>query len=106
MDQVSENFELHIAIIGYLRFYKIVAVGDHSIAHILEPWVLRVLQDLLEHSVIFVAQAYLRRDAFDAREEDFYQALYTQSQSQFNTWVYYLLILVITSLSTILCILQ
>lgn len=31
--------------------------------------------------------AFLRRDAFDAREEDFYQALYTQSQSQFNTYV-------------------
>ncbi|KAL3679938.1 hypothetical protein R1sor_022894 [Riccia sorocarpa] len=30
---------------------------------------------------------YLRRDVFDAREEDFYQALYTQSQSQFNTYV-------------------
>ncbi|KAJ7294836.1 hypothetical protein O6H91_Y228800 [Diphasiastrum complanatum] len=30
---------------------------------------------------------FLRRDAFDAREEDFYQALYTQSQSQFNTYV-------------------
>ncbi|CAK9259692.1 unnamed protein product [Sphagnum jensenii] len=30
---------------------------------------------------------YLRRDAFDTREEDFYQALYTQSQSQFNTYV-------------------
>eukprot|EP00252_Welwitschia_mirabilis_P009544 TRINITY_DN2218_c0_g1_i3.p1 TRINITY_DN2218_c0_g1~~TRINITY_DN2218_c0_g1_i3.p1 ORF type:complete len:916 (-),score=200.01 TRINITY_DN2218_c0_g1_i3:671-3418(-) len=29
----------------------------------------------------------LRRDNFDAREEDFYQALYTQSQSQFNTYV-------------------
>jgi DNA repair protein RAD16 len=32
-------------------------------------------------------QTYLRRDAFDTREEDFYQALYTQSQSQFNTYV-------------------
>lgn len=31
--------------------------------------------------------AFLRRDAFDAREEDFYQALYTQSQSQFNTYI-------------------
>ncbi|KAH9308577.1 hypothetical protein KI387_036488 [Taxus chinensis] len=31
--------------------------------------------------------ACLRRDAFDAREEDFYQALYTQSQSQFNTYI-------------------
>ncbi|CAM6104501.1 unnamed protein product [Calypogeia fissa] len=31
--------------------------------------------------------AFLRRDAFDAREDDFYQALYTQSQSQFNTYV-------------------
>ncbi|KAL2613152.1 hypothetical protein R1flu_024844 [Riccia fluitans] len=30
---------------------------------------------------------YLRKDVFDAREEDFYQALYTQSQSQFNTYV-------------------
>lgn len=31
--------------------------------------------------------AFLRRDAFDSREEDFYQALYTQSQSQFNTYI-------------------
>ena len=31
--------------------------------------------------------AFLRRDAFDSREEDFYQALYTQSQSQFNTYM-------------------
>ncbi|GLJ40484.1 hypothetical protein SUGI_0834590 [Cryptomeria japonica] len=30
---------------------------------------------------------FLRRDAFDAREQDFYEALYTQSQSQFNTYV-------------------
>ncbi|KAI5079566.1 hypothetical protein GOP47_0005045 [Adiantum capillus-veneris] len=30
---------------------------------------------------------FLRRDSFDAREEDFYQALYTQSQSQFNTYI-------------------
>ncbi|CAI6010374.1 unnamed protein product [Closterium sp. NIES-65] len=29
----------------------------------------------------------LRRDRFDAREEDFYEALYTQSQSQFATSV-------------------
>eukprot|EP00850_Spirogloea_muscicola_P001122 SM000004S14992 [mRNA] locus=s4:637588:643739:- [translate_table: standard] len=29
----------------------------------------------------------LRKDAFDAKEEDFYQALYTQSQSQFATYV-------------------
>ncbi|CAI7837941.1 unnamed protein product, partial [Closterium sp. NIES-53] len=29
--------------------------------------------------------ATLRRDRFDAREEDFYEALYTQSQSQFAT---------------------
>ncbi|CAI5527491.1 unnamed protein product [Closterium sp. Naga37s-1] len=29
----------------------------------------------------------LRRDRFDAREEDFYEALYTQSQSQFATYV-------------------
>lgn len=29
----------------------------------------------------------LRRDSFDAREDDFYQALYTQSQSQFNTYI-------------------
>ncbi|GJP76840.1 hypothetical protein CLOP_g7292 [Closterium sp. NIES-67] len=31
--------------------------------------------------------ATLRRDRFDAREEDFYEALYTQSQSQFATYV-------------------
>eukprot|EP00249_Psilotum_nudum_P024950 c29330_g1_i2 orf=639-3632(-) len=30
---------------------------------------------------------YLRRDTFDTREDDFYQALYTQSQSQFNTYI-------------------
>eukprot|EP01018_Ginkgo_biloba_P009937 Gb_29852 [translate_table: standard] len=30
---------------------------------------------------------FLRRDTFDTREEDFYQALYTQSQSQFNTYI-------------------
>lgn len=30
---------------------------------------------------------YLRRDTFDTREEDYYQSLYTQSQSQFNTYV-------------------
>ncbi|MCO5551283.1 hypothetical protein L7F22_004782 [Adiantum nelumboides] len=30
---------------------------------------------------------FLRRDSFDPREEDFYQALYTQSQSQFNTYI-------------------
>eukprot|EP00963_Diacronema_lutheri_P002930 scaffold239_cov382-Pavlova_lutheri.AAC.5 len=29
----------------------------------------------------------LRRDAFDEREHDFYEALYTQSQSQFDTYV-------------------
>lgn len=29
----------------------------------------------------------LRKDAFDAREQDFYEALYTQSQSQFATYV-------------------
>lgn len=29
----------------------------------------------------------LRRDSFDSREDDFYQALYTQSQSQFNTYI-------------------
>jgi hypothetical protein len=29
----------------------------------------------------------LRRDAFDVREADFYEALYTQSQAQFNTYV-------------------
>ena len=31
--------------------------------------------------------AFLRRDAFDSREEDFYQALYTQSQSHLNTYI-------------------
>jgi len=30
-------------------------------------------------------RATLRRDFFDAREEDFYQALYTQSQASFAT---------------------
>ncbi|KAH7301638.1 hypothetical protein KP509_23G035400 [Ceratopteris richardii] len=30
---------------------------------------------------------YLRRDSFDPREDDFYQALYTQSQAQFNTYI-------------------
>eukprot|EP00899_Mesostigma_viride_P021630 jgi/Mesvir1/29469/Mv23041-RA.3 len=29
----------------------------------------------------------IRRDQFDVREEDFYSAMYTQSQSQFNTFV-------------------
>lgn len=29
----------------------------------------------------------VRRDALDAREDDFYQALYTQSHAQFNTYV-------------------
>jgi hypothetical protein len=32
-------------------------------------------------------QTLLRKDAFDAREQDFYEALYTQSQSQFATYV-------------------
>eukprot|EP00250_Pteridium_aquilinum_P002311 c12509_g1_i2 orf=41-2893(+) len=29
----------------------------------------------------------LRRDSFDPKEDDYYQSLYTQSQSQFNTYV-------------------
>ena len=29
----------------------------------------------------------LRKDKFDEREEDFYEALYTQSQAQFATYV-------------------
>lgn len=29
----------------------------------------------------------LRHDPMDEREEDFYQALYTQSQAQFNTYL-------------------
>lgn len=29
----------------------------------------------------------LRKDRFDEREEDFYEALYTQSQSQFDAYV-------------------
>jgi DNA repair protein RAD16 len=29
----------------------------------------------------------LRQDRMDEREEDFYQALYTQSQAQFNTYL-------------------
>lgn len=29
----------------------------------------------------------LRQDKMDEREEDFYQALYTQSQAQFNTYL-------------------
>ena len=53
MDQVFENFELQIAITSYLRFYKIV-VGDHIIAYIVHPWVLKNLQDLLDHYVISV----------------------------------------------------
>lgn len=32
-------------------------------------------------------QMSLRKLEFDSREEDFYQALYTQSQSQFDTYV-------------------
>lgn len=85
MNHVFEFLGLQLSITGYLRFYKIVSIGDHGIAHMLQQGVLKVIQDLVEHSVISSVQAYLRRDAFDAREEDFYQALYTQSQSQFNT---------------------
>ena len=29
----------------------------------------------------------MRKDKFDEREEDFYEALYTQSQAQFATYV-------------------
>ena len=29
----------------------------------------------------------LRKDRFDEREEDFYEALYTQSQAQFDSYV-------------------
>ena len=29
----------------------------------------------------------LRKDRFDEREEDFYEALYTQSQAQFDAYV-------------------
>lgn len=29
----------------------------------------------------------LRQDKMDEKEEDFYQALYTQSQAQFNTYL-------------------
>lgn len=29
----------------------------------------------------------LRKDKFDEREEDFYEALYTQSQAQFDSYV-------------------
>ena len=29
----------------------------------------------------------LRKDRFDEREQDFYEALYTQSQAQFGTYV-------------------
>ena len=36
-------------------------------------------------SLFAVSHSFHYRHAFDAREQDFYEALYTQSQSQFNT---------------------
>eukprot|EP00898_Chlorokybus_atmophyticus_P001429 jgi/Chlat1/2287/Chrsp17S02793 len=47
----------------------------------------RTKEECAEDLALPPRTAVLRRDTFDEREEDFYQALYTQSQSQFNTYV-------------------
>lgn len=40
-----------------------------------------------KHFLVSCRTITLRKDKFDEREDDFYEALYTQSQAQFATYV-------------------
>lgn len=55
---------------------------------ILDPLLLRRTKDTRAEDIMLPPRLVrLRHDRMDEREEDFYEALYTQSQAQFNTYL-------------------
>ena len=55
---------------------------------ILDPLLLRRTKDTRAEDIRLPPRLVrLRHDRMDEREEDFYEALYTQSQAQFNTYL-------------------
>jgi DNA repair protein RAD16 len=60
-----------------VRFYCLMAKFSLSIFLFFAPF----------NSSIFFVQVSLRWDTLDIKEQDYYEAIYNESQAQFNTYV-------------------